>query len=128
MVDRDAAVDADRIADLEAECEQLRKRLHDSDERGRSRSELLYALQSQYASEHFALQESMRNLKIERMRNAGMFAERDIVISRAGKMQARIRSLKRRLGAHEAVEDEHFDDAPIVIDNAAPDRGGAAGT
>jgi hypothetical protein len=128
MLDRKAATDAALIAALELECEQLRSRLHDSDERGRSRSELLYSLQSQYSVEHFQLQESMRNLKIERMRNAGMFADREILIGRARKMQLRIRSLKQRLAKHEAVEDQHFDDAPIVIDNAGAGQGGREGS
>ena len=119
---------ADRLAALEGECEELRHRVSEADERGRARSELFMSLQSQYSVEHFELQESMRNLKIERMRNAGMFADRDIVLRRAKALQARIRSLKERLRRHETVEDEHFDDAPIVIENKGTDQGAGPGS
>jgi len=123
--DARAARDAARIEALEAECARLRERLHECDERGKARGEALYELQQHYSTEHFELQESMRNLKIERLRNAGMFGDRDILISRANKLQSRIRSLKSRLLKYEAVEDEHFDEAPIVRENPGPDPGAA---
>ncbi len=98
-----------RIADLE-------ERLQSSEATVRERSEALYVLQRQYSSEHFEYAESMRNLNIERMRNAGAYASQDIMISRYRSLQARIAELKRRLRAHEIVEDMHEDDAPIVVE------------
>jgi len=128
FLDARAARDAERIRTLEAECEELRSHLHASDERVRTRGEVFYELQRQYSTEHFELQESMHNLRIERMRNAGMFADRDIILNRAAALQERIRSLKDRLRKHESVEDMTFDEAPIVIQDAAPDQGaGPAG-
>jgi uncharacterized coiled-coil protein SlyX len=124
ILGRPAATDlgpsADRIAlvaELRARCEDLEKRLKWSDEKLRERNDVLYELQQQYSVEHFGLQDSMRNLKIERMRNAGMFADRDIVIARAKALQARIRELKERLAKYESVEDRPFDREPIVREN-----------
>ena len=56
----------------------------------------------------------MRNLKIERLRNAGAFADRDIIFQRAKELQARIERLKGRLRKYENIEDLLFDSAPIV--------------
>lgn len=78
---------------------------------------MLYELQQHYSTEHFGLQESMRNLKIERMRNAGVFADRDILIARAKKLQQRIEDLKGRLRKYESVEDQAFDQEPIIREN-----------
>jgi transcription elongation GreA/GreB family factor len=59
----------------------------------------------------------MRNLKIERMRNAGANAARDVVLERYRQLQARIQELKRRLRQYEMVEDLREDTAPIVLDD-----------
>jgi chromosome segregation ATPase len=115
-----AAQDAKRIAELEAECARLREHLHESDERGKARVEVFYELQRQYSTEHFELQESMRLLKTERMRNAGAYADREIVLRRAKDLQKRIRELKTRLTTYEAVDDMYFDGAPIVVET--PDQ------
>ncbi|HTU69973.1 MAG TPA: hypothetical protein VMF11_06595 [Candidatus Baltobacteraceae bacterium] len=99
----------------------LAQRLHAAEQRLSERSERLYELQQHYSSEHFALQESMRNLKIERMRNAGAYAQLEWTMKRARALQSRIGDLKNRLRRYETVEDEEFDTAPILIeDNAAP--------
>jgi hypothetical protein len=110
--------DRRQVAELEVRCRDLEERLKLSEERLRERSGLLYELQRQYASEHFGLQESMRNLKIERLRNAGIFADRDILLQRAKELQLRISSLKERLRKYEQVEDLLFDDAPIAAGDA----------
>lgn len=110
--------DPERLAsDPEARCQDLEERLRRSEERLRERSEMLYELQQHYSVEHFSLHESMRNLSIERMRNAGMFADRDIVLSRARLLQSRIVELKERLRKYESVEDQIFDQQPIVIEH-----------
>jgi chromosome segregation ATPase len=108
---------SERIAELEAHCADLTERLRWTDEKLRERSELLYTLQQQYSTEHFSLYESTRDLKAERMRNAGAYAGLDTILSRARELQSRIRDLKGRLRRHEAVEDRHFDDAPILIED-----------
>ncbi len=106
------------IAELQTRCRDLEERLRRSDEQLKERSGLLYELQRHYSSEHFELQESMRNLNIERLRNAGAFADRDIILRRAKELQARIRELKMRLRNYEDVADLLFDEAPIVADGA----------
>jgi hypothetical protein len=58
----------------------------------------------------------MRDLKIERMRNAGAFGALSTTMERARVLQARIAKLKDRLRQHELVEDEHFDTEPIRIE------------
>ncbi|MFY9739888.1 MAG: hypothetical protein WAK11_12695 [Candidatus Cybelea sp.] len=112
------------VSDPEARCHDLEERLRSSEERLRQRSEMLYELQKHYSVEHFSLHESMRNLGIERMRNAGMFADRDIVLSRAQLLQRRILELKERLRKYESVEDQIFDQQPIVIEDK-PSEGSA---
>lgn len=109
---------AQQIAELEHRCRDLEHRLRWSDEKLQERSGRLYEIERHYASEHFELQESMRNLKIERLRNAGAFADRDIILQRAKELQARIVQLKERLRRYENVEDAFFDSAPIVTDKA----------
>lgn len=104
-------------SELEARCRDLEERLRWSDEKLKERSGRLYDLERHYAVEHFQLQESMRNLNIERLRNAGAFADRDIILRRAKELQARIGELKARLRKHEHVEDLLFDEAPIVADS-----------
>lgn len=106
------------ITKLQDRCRDLEERLHRSDEQLKKRSGRLYELERQYAVEHFELRESMRNLKIERLRNAGAFADRDIILRRAKELQTRIVELKKRLRSYEDVEDVHFDEAPIVADGA----------
>ena len=106
----------ERIAELQSRCADLEERLRWSEEKLRERSERLYDLQRQYSTEHFSLYESMRDLKTERLRNAGAYASLDTILSRARDLQSRIADLKRRLRAHEAVDDLHFDDEPIFID------------
>jgi chromosome segregation ATPase len=110
--------DSTLIAELQDRCRDLEERLRWSDEQLKKRSGHLYELERQYAFEHFELQQSMRNLKIERLRNAGIFADRDIVLRRAKELQARIVELKKRLRNYEDVEDVLFDEAPIVADGA----------
>jgi chromosome segregation ATPase len=107
---------AEQVETLRRERDDLVARLADSDARLRERSELLYVTQQQYSSEHFELQRCMRDLSTERLRNAGAYASLDTTMSRARELQARIAALKARLRRHEAVEDEHFDDAPIRIE------------
>jgi hypothetical protein len=85
----------ERCAAAESEAKRLR--------------EHLYELQRHYSSEHFALQESMRNLKIERMRNAGAFADRELLQSRGETVRERISELKARLLKYEPVEDRVCD-------------------
>ncbi|MGP6158888.1 MAG: hypothetical protein ACLPYS_15510 [Vulcanimicrobiaceae bacterium] len=82
----------------------------------KSRSELLYATQGQYATEHFKLAEVMRELRTEQMRLAGTRAESDVVRHRYESLQSRIARLKERLRKHEPIEDEHFDQAPLVCE------------
>ena len=106
-----------RVSELETRCRDLEERLRWSDEKLKERSGRLYEVERHYASEHFELQESMRNLNIERLRNAGAFADRDIILRRAKELQARISELKARLRKHEHVDDLLFDEAPIVADN-----------
>ncbi len=106
------------IAKLQDRCRDLEERLRWSDDKLKERSGLLYELQRHYASEHFELHESMRNLNIERLRNAGAFADREIILRRAEELQARIRELKARLRNYEDVADLLFDEAPIVHDGA----------
>lgn len=110
--------DAGQITELENRCRDLEERLRCSTEKLKERSGRLYELERHYASEHFELAESMRNLKIERLRNAGSFADRDIILKRAKDLQARIAELKDRLRKYEDVEDQFFDRAPIVKDDA----------
>jgi hypothetical protein len=73
----------------------------------------LYELQKLYASEHFKLQEAMRDLATERRRNAGAYAGVEILVRRARDLQARIAELKERLRRHESVDDSYIDTAPI---------------
>jgi len=78
----------------------------------------LYELQQAYSSEHFALQESMRDLKTERLRNAGAYAGLETTLGRARTLQSRIADLKERLRRYETVDDEFFDSEPILIGTA----------
>ncbi len=110
--------DAQRITELENRCRDLEERLRWSTEKLQERSGRLYELERHYASEHFELAQSMRNLKIERLRNAGAFADRDIILRRSRDLQARIAQLKERLRKYEEVEDQFLDRAPIVKDDA----------
>ena|GEM_PF-1808142 len=111
------SVSADEtIRQLQGRCSELEQRLAWSDEQLKKRSELLYELQRHYASEHYQLAETMRNLRIEEMRLAGTIADRDTILNRARAVQTRLRELKARLQEHEPVDDWHFDAAPIIID------------
>lgn len=96
---------------------ELTERLAESEARLRERSELLYEIQRQYSSEHFQLQQCMRDLRTEQLRNAGAYALLETTMSRARELQARIGWLKTRLRRHESVEDEYFDDAPIRLEH-----------
>jgi hypothetical protein len=111
-----AVTEGDDPQVLRARIAELEEQLRSSQATVRERSEALYTLQRQYSSEHFEYAESMRNLNIERMRNAGAYAAQDIVLSRYQSLQARIAELKARLRAHEHVDDLYEDDAPIVLD------------
>src|SRR5579875_248020 len=105
---------------LRAAVRDLEERLHASEVRLRERSEALYAMQHQYSTEHFELAESMRNLKIERMRNAGAYAAQDVIMERYKVLQRRIGELKQRLRQYETVEDVYEDTAPIVVNDESP--------
>jgi len=94
---------------------ELEERLAQYERELKERGALLYDVQQQYASEHFKLREAMRDLKTERMRNAGLFGDRDAILERADMLLRRIAELKRRLKDHETVADEWFDDQPIVL-------------
>lgn len=94
-----------RCRDLGSDLRKLQAELGRSQQDARERSELLYELQRHYSAEHFDLQESMRNLKIERMRNAGIFADREIMLARARILRDRIDELKARLRKYEVVEE-----------------------
>ena len=100
---------------------ELTERLAESEHRLRERSELLYDLQQHYSSEHFELQKCMRDLKIERMRNAGAYASLETTMERARALQSRIAVLKERLRRYESVEDEYFDREPIRIETPPAD-------
>jgi hypothetical protein len=106
---------------LQRECSDLATRLAEKEGLLRERGEALYALQQHYASEHFELQRCMRDLKIERMRNAGAFGALSTTMERARALQARIGKLKDRLRQFEPVEDEHFDTEPIRIQEPKAD-------
>ena|SRR5579863_5855501 len=110
---------------LRARIAELEERLRSSEATVRERSETLYTLRRQYSTEHFGYAESVRNLNIERMRNAGAYAAQDIMLSRYQSLQARIAELKRRLRTHEHVDDLYEDDAPIVLDE--PKAGNESG-
>jgi hypothetical protein len=125
--ERPSAVQHDADDDLCARCEplemryrDLERRLQDAEDRLRERGALLYELQQHYSAEHFGFQESMRNLNIERLRNAGAFADRDVLIARAKLLQSRIQELKERLRRHEPVEEQEFDQSPILIEKEPP--------
>jgi chromosome segregation ATPase len=120
----DAAESSERhVATLEQQYAGLSERLFAAEQRLIERSELLYELQQLYSSEHFALQESMRDLKIERMRNAGAYAQLNTTMERARALQARVADLKTRLRRHEAVDDAEFDAKPILIEQDAAHDG-----
>jgi chromosome segregation ATPase len=106
--------EAAQIAELQDRCRDLEARLRWSSEKLQERSGRLYELERHYASEHFELQESMRNLKIERLRNAGALADRKLVLERMKHLQGRIAQLKDRLRRYENVEDVFVDEAPIA--------------
>ena len=95
---------------LEARRKELEQTLNEADRDLRERSDALYGLQQRYSSEHFDLQESMRNLKIERLRNAGIQAAHDIVVQRYNALRERIADLQARLRCYEDVEDDDTDD------------------
>lgn len=104
---------AQELEELRQRCVDLTIRLNMSEARLRDRSQLLYELQQHYASEHFALQESLRDLQTERFRNAGLEGQMKITRDRAHDLQVRIHALKVRLRIHEQVDDEYFDTVPI---------------
>jgi chromosome segregation ATPase len=112
-----------QLSQIQERCRDLEERLQCSDQKLKERSAMLYELQKHYATEHFGFQESARNLKVERLRNAGMFADRDIIVARAKHLQQRIGELKERLARYEPVEDRPFDSNPIVRENDAGDGG-----
>jgi hypothetical protein len=99
-----------------ARCAELERRLHWCDQQLRERTERLYALEQQYSKEHFTLYESLRDLKTERLRNAGAYSSLDTILARAKELQERIRDLKVRLRRYEDVEDRLFESEPIFIE------------
>lgn len=113
----DATASSSDLAELQARCMDLEERLHWCDQQLRERSDKLYALQQQYSTEHFTLYESMRDLKTERLRNAGAYASLDNILARAKQLQGRIEHLKSRLRQYEHVDDLYFDTEPIFIED-----------
>ncbi len=111
----------EEVASLQERCVDLEKLLQESDARAKERSELLYDLQRVSSSEHFRLHESTRNLNIERMRNAGAFADRDVILDRAHQLQQRIGDLKKRLSKYESVEGMLFDEGPVIVSDTHPE-------
>ena len=111
----------EEVALLQERCANTEKLLQESDGRAKERSELLYDLQRVSSSEHFRLHEAMRNLNIERMRNAGAFADRDVILDRAHQLQKRIGDLKKRLSKYESVEGMLFDEGPVIVSDTHPD-------
>ena len=107
-----------RVAALEIECKQLREQLTQSELTLRERTERLYATQQEHSTEHYGLAESTRLLKIERLRNAGAYAQRDVILERARSIQERIRFLKDHLRLYEPVDDLYFDDAEIIHEDS----------
>ena len=97
-------------AELEERLDDLKRRLGETDRHLRDAGDTLYRLQQRYSSEHFDFQETMRNLKIERMRNAGIRAARDVVLRRCGALAQRAAGLKARLRRYEDVSSEEIDD------------------
>lgn len=98
---------------LEARRQDLEQTLKEADHKLRETGDAFYGLQQRYSSEHFDLQEAMCNLKIERLRNAGVQAAHDIVLRRYGMLHERIADLKARLQNYEHVVDEDVDDATM---------------
>ncbi len=94
----------------------LSDRLRVSEQRLKERSERLYELQQLYSSEHFALQKCMRDLKTERLRNAGAYGQLENVIDRMRELQVRIAELKVRLRRYESVEDTYLDTESIRVE------------
>jgi chromosome segregation ATPase len=107
----------DELEALRTTNRDLQERVAWLDGRLKEVVERLYSIEQQYSVEHFQLTESQRDLRDERMRLAAARAERTIILSRAGDLQARIRDLKGYLASHETVEASFFDDAPIVDDS-----------
>jgi hypothetical protein len=107
----------DELVALRASNRDLLERVAWLDGRLRTIVERLYSVEQQYSVEHFKLAESLRDLRDERMRLAAAAADRVIILSRAAELQTRIQNLKRRLSAHESVETEVLDDAPVVDDS-----------
>jgi len=101
------------MGELEKKCRDLEARLRWADEKLKERSGRMYEIEKHYASEHFELQESMRELRNERMRLAGVLADRKLLAERAKQLQARIGDLKERLRKYEPVEDSFFDSVAI---------------
>jgi chromosome segregation ATPase len=110
---------SDALGELHRRCADLQERLQWCDQQLQERTEKLYDLQRQYSTEHFNLYESIRDLKTERLRNAGAYASLDNILVRAKQLQERIAHLKARLRQHEAVEDLYFDTEPIFIEDPA---------
>ncbi|MDE2482060.1 MAG: hypothetical protein KGN02_07710 [bacterium] len=96
--------------------EETLERLHALQREHAERGSMLYALEQQYSVEHFKLYECMRDLKTERMRNAGAYGMLELTMQSARQLQVRIGTLKERLRAYETVEDEYFDTQPIRRD------------
>lgn len=113
----DSGASAEAFTELQARCADLEERLHWCDQQLRERSDKLYALQQRYSTEHFSLYESMRDLKTERLRNAGAYASLDNILARATQLQERIEQLKSRLRQYEHVDDLYFDTEPIFIED-----------
>ena len=105
---------ASELTASQAECADLKHHLEESEKRLRERTELLYDLQRQYASEHFSYQEMMRDIKTERMRLAGATADREIMTSRFEQVKSRIAFLLERIRHYEPCEDEWIGTSPVV--------------
>lgn len=112
--------DSGKIAELRARCEDLRKRILWSREKLSERGSAHEALQTQYLDERARLQQSLDDLHSERVRNFALFSNRDLVISKAKRLQTRVGELKERLAKYEVVADGPFDRVPIVVENSPP--------
>lgn len=112
------SAELDAVAELRARCDDLHRRIVWCREKMNERSSALADLQSQYEDEHARLQQSLNDLHGERVRNTGLFLNRDLAISQAKLLQARVGQLKERLAKYEEVADGPFDRVPIVLENA----------
>jgi predicted nuclease with TOPRIM domain len=116
--DATAVAESNAVAELRARCADLDKRILWSREKLEERRSAFTELQLQYSDEHARLQQSLNDLHSERVRNSALFSNRDLAISQARLLQARVGRLKERLAKYEEVAEGPFDRVPIVLENA----------